>query len=93
MGRRIEVPCSLDIEQSPENLYAYAVPEGVEIGPGDTVLLHGVPSHIGYGEHVHLRCTATVVRATAFGRFWAQLTGLLEMFELYEVGFMPKEFP
>jgi hypothetical protein len=91
--RRIEVPCTVDIEQTPESLHAHVVPEGVDIQPGDRVLVHGAPSRIGYGERVHLRCSATVIKATAFGRLWTQFTGLLEFAALYEVGFERREAP
>jgi hypothetical protein len=91
--RRIEVPCTVDIEQTPESLHAHVVTEGIEIQPGDRVLVHGAPSRIGYGEHVSLQCSATVIRATAFGRLWTQFTGLLEFAALYEVGFERRESP
>ena len=91
--RRIEVPCMVEIEQTPESLHAYAIPEGIDIQPGDSVLVHGAPSRIGYGEKVYLQCSATVTRASAIGRFWAQLTGLLEFTALYEVGFERRESP
>jgi hypothetical protein len=91
MGRTIAVPCFVDIEQSPESLHAHAVPQGIEIRPGDTVLVHGAPARIAYGESLHLTCAATVVRATAWGRMWAKISGLLELADLYEVGFQPKE--
>jgi hypothetical protein len=35
--------------------------------------------------------TATVERAGALERIWTELSGLLELTELYEVGFQPKE--
>ena len=91
--RRIEVPCVVDIEQTPESLHAHAIPEGIDIQPGDQVLVHGAPSQIGYGERVLLTCSATVIRATALGRLWTQLTGLLEFTALYEVGFEWRDSP
>jgi hypothetical protein len=36
-------------------------------------------------------CSATVYRAGPIARWWTQLTAVLELFELYEVGFQPKE--
>jgi hypothetical protein len=90
-GNRIEVPCFVDIEHTAESLHAHAIPEGIDLRPGDSVLVHGAPSHIGYGEHVQLECSATVIRAGAIGRLWTQATGLLELLELFEVGFLPKE--
>jgi hypothetical protein len=90
-ARRFDVPCTVDIEQSPDSLHAYVETDGLEIGPGDRVLVHGAPSRIGYGERMTLQCTATVIRATAFGRFRAHVTGLLSLLELFEVGFEPEE--
>ena len=48
--RRIEVPCTVEIEQTPQSLHAHAIPEGVDIRPGDRVLVHGAPSRIEYGS-------------------------------------------
>jgi hypothetical protein len=91
--RRIEVACTVDIEQTPQSLHAHVMPEGIEIRPGDKMLVHGAPSRIGYGQRVSLRCSATVIRATAFGRLWTQFAGLLEFAALYEVGFERRDQP
>lgn len=90
-GKRFDVPCTVDIEQTAESLHAHAIPEGVEIRPGDRVLVHGAPSGVSFGQHLTVQCTATVIRAGAFGRFRAQASGLLQLLELYDVGFEPKE--
>lgn len=90
-GRTVEVRCDVDIEQTPESFHAHAVPDGIDIRPGDVVMVHDVPVEIGFGEHLTCTRTATVYRAGALGRFWTQLTALLELTELYEVGFQPKE--
>lgn len=89
--RRVDVPCFVDIEQTPESFHAHAIPEGIDIGPGDSVLVHGAPSRIAYNERVQIECSATVTRASVFGRFWTHLTAPLELFELFEVGFQSKE--
>jgi hypothetical protein len=89
--RRIEVPCTIEIEQTPENLLAYTTPQGVDIGPGDRVLVHGAPTNIKFGDRITVMGSATIIRATVFGRFWARVIGLLSLVELYEVGFEPKE--
>ena len=89
--RRFDVPCTIDIEQTAESLHAHAIPEGIDIHPGDRVLVHGAPSRIGFGDRLSIHCSATVIRATVFGRFWAQIAGLLALVDLYEVGFEPKE--
>jgi hypothetical protein len=89
--RRIEVPCTIEIEQTPESLHAYTTPEGVDIGPGDRVLVHGAPTNIKFGDRITVMGSATIIRATMFGRFWAHVIGLLSLVELYDVGFEPKE--
>jgi hypothetical protein len=48
---------------------------------------------VAFGERLTCTRSATVYRAGALGRFWTQLTALLELTELYEVGFQPKETP
>jgi hypothetical protein len=88
---RIEVPCVVEIEQTPEYFYAHAIPEGVDLRPGDRVLVHGAPSSIGFGEHVRIDLTATVIRAGAIRRAWTRMTAFLELLELFEAGFQPKE--
>ena len=91
MSRRVEVACLVEIEQTPESFHAYAVPEGIEIRPGDVVTVHGAPTRVAFGERVTRECRATVLRAGPLGRLWTCMTGMLELTELYEVGFAPKE--
>lgn len=89
--KQIDVRCFVDMEQSPESLHAHAIPEDIDIRPGDSVLVHGAPSRIGYGERLTLECSATVTRANIFGRSWTHLTAIFALVELFEVGFLPKE--
>ena len=88
---RLDVPCVVDIEHTAESLHAHAIPEGIAIHPGDTVLVRGAPSGIGFGQRARIECVATVMRAGVFGRWQAKLSGLLALGELFEVGFQPKE--
>jgi len=83
------VRCSIDIEQTAESFHAHAIPEDVEIGPGDTVQVHGVPYEIAFGEMFSGECRATLVRANVFQRAWTVFTSIFEIGELYEVGFSP----
>ena len=89
-GRTVEVMCDVDIEQTAESLHAHAVPDGIEIRPGDVVRVHGMPADIAFGERVAFRCKATVIRAGAIERIWAEFSSLFELTELYEVGFQPQ---
>jgi hypothetical protein len=88
-----EVDCLVDIEQTAQSLHAHAVPDGIEIRPGDVVLLHDAPTHIGFGDRVNCVCRATVIRAGWLRRAWTRVEGFFELTELYEVGFQPKEAP
>ncbi|WP_207802956.1 hypothetical protein [Roseicella frigidaeris] len=89
-ARRFEVPCTVEIERSAECLYAYAIPEGVELRPGDRVLVHGAPGHIGFGESTRFETRATVLRAGPLERAWTRFAAILELAELYHVGFEPE---
>ncbi len=86
-GETIEVSCTIDIEQTVENLHAYVELDGVDAGPGDIVIVHDVPTDIGFGEHLICWRRATVQRAKWSDRMWAYIKGYLELAELFEVGF------
>lgn len=90
---RIDVPCYVDIERTAESLHAHAIPEGIDLRPGDRVLVHGAPASIAQGERVRIECVATVIRAGALRRAWTRMTSFLEILELFEAGFQPKEQP
>jgi len=90
-GEVVEVECDVDIEQTPLSFHAHAVPDGIDIRPGDSVQVHGVPSGIDFGDALTCRCPATVTRAGALARWWTEFTAMFELTELYEVGFLPKE--
>lgn len=89
--RTLEVPCEVEIEQTPESFHAHAVPEGVKLRPGDTVLVHDVPQGVTFGTCLHRSCRATVHRADPLTRTLTRLAGLLTLTSLYEVGFEPQE--
>jgi hypothetical protein len=91
--RTVDVRCAVDIEQTHDSFHAHAVPDGIDIQPGDVVLVHGAPTEIGFGDHIVCECRATVARANWFTRTWTQFAGLFELTELYEVGFMPRDTP
>lgn len=90
-GRRFDVPCTVEIERSFDSFHAYAVPENVTLRPGDQVIIHGAPAHVAFGEKYSFETSATVIRAGFFRRYWTQLRSILELTELYHVGFEPKE--
>ncbi|HQT66914.1 MAG TPA: hypothetical protein PLI12_08300 [Acetobacteraceae bacterium] len=89
--RTIELLCSIDIEQTVESFHAHAIPEDVEIGPGDVVMVHDAPSVIGFGEKLTGQRHATLTRAGFFDRIWTEFSSIFEIAELYEVGFQAKE--
>jgi len=92
LGRsRIEITCLVDIERSFDSLHAHAIPDGVEIRAGDSVVVHGAPTALRYGERVVTECRATVTRGGWFDRHLTPLVALLDIGELYHVGFEPRE--
>ena len=83
----IDVPCTIDLEQSPDSLHAYVDLDGISVGPGDEVVVHDAPTRIAFGEKAVMARTATVRRAGPLQRFMAYIEGYLELTELYEVSF------
>jgi hypothetical protein len=94
LGRRtVTVPCTVEIERTAESFHVHAVPEGIQLRPGDSVVVHGMPEDVAFGEVRSFETTATVTRAGPIERQWVQIRALFEIAELYEVGFQPKETP
>jgi hypothetical protein len=85
--RTLQVPCTVEIEHTPESLHAHVDLQGFDIGPGDRVVVHGAPTLVPFGERRTFDCHATVVRAGPVRRLKARIEGYLELTELYEVGF------
>jgi hypothetical protein len=84
---RVEVPCTVDLEQTTESLHAYVELHGVDVRPGDQVIVHDAPTEVAFGERLVCQRRATVLRAGLFGSLRARLAGYFELCELYEVSF------
>lgn len=67
------------------------MPEGVDLRPGDRVVVHGTPDHVAFGEKMSFETRATVYRAGLVTRVWTQWVAIFELAELYHCGFEPKE--
>jgi hypothetical protein len=89
-GRRIKVPCTIEVEHTPRSLHAFVELQGIDVGPGDTVLVHDAPIDVGFGERTVRQSHATVTKAGPIERLWTKLTAFLELTELYEVSFTPR---
>ena len=89
MGRLLDIACDVDLERSGDSFPAYAVPDGVAIGAGDEVTVHGLPDRLEPGEHRAFRARATLRRASRLGRLWTEWAGVFALTDLYEVGFLP----
>jgi hypothetical protein len=89
--RVFDVPCTLEIEVTAESVHAHAIPEGVTLYPGDTVVVHGAPDHVAFGDKYSRACTATVTRAGLMTRLWTRLSAIGQVTDLYEVSFAPLE--
>lgn len=89
--RVFTVPCTLDVEVTPESVHAHAVPEGITLYPGDTVLIQGAPARIDFGDRFTMNCTAVVTRADLLTRLWTRAKSIAGLTELYEVSFAPVE--
>ena len=61
-AKTVEVRCDVDIERTRDSFHAHAVPDGIDIRPGDSVIVHGAPTDIGYGTRIACECGGPVVR-------------------------------
>ena len=86
----IEVPCIVEIADTPEDLHAHVLLQDFDVGPGDSVLIHEAPSRVEPGTRITCSRRATVIRAAWFGRIWTRLTSRFELTLLYEVSFTPE---
>ena len=86
-GQTLEVPCVVDLEQTSESLHAYVELRGVEVGPGDQVIVHDAPTQVGFGQRRVVQRRATMLRAGVLRATGARLAGYLALTELYEVTF------
>jgi|JI81BgreenRNA_FD_contig_61_1825761_length_2625_multi_4_in_0_out_0_2 hypothetical protein len=87
MSRRSEVPCTVDLEMTHDHFHAHVDLKGVEVDPGDEVLVRNTPSRIAFGTTTTFESSAEVKRASWLKRQIVKLTGGTEIHELYEVGF------
>ncbi len=85
----LTITCDVDLERTDDSFHAYAVPDGIDIRPGDSVRVHDMPTRLQYGERRHFRTGATLIRAGWLLRSWTMLTSLFDLTSLYEVGFQP----
>jgi len=85
--RRVVVPCTIDLEATHDHFHAHVELDGVEVDPGDAVLVHNAPSRIPFGTQQQIASKATVERASWLRRQFVKLTGGTELYELYDVGF------
>lgn len=85
--RRRDVPCTIDLEATHDHFHAHVDLHGVEVDPGDEVLVHNAPSRIDLGTKTIYESTATVHRASWLKRQVIKLTGGTELADLYDVGF------
>ena len=81
-GRTITTTCMIEIEQTTDSLHAYVELDGVDVGPGDRVIVKDAPGLAPFGERRCYVREATIVRATWIERLMAHIEGYLELTEL-----------
>lgn len=86
------VNCQVDLSNTSEYLYAHVDLDGVQVGPGDEVLVHDPIVDVPFGQAFSYQRTATVSKAGWLSRLWVYLTARLEITLLYEVSFSTTRF-
>lgn len=88
---KVDVPCTIEIENTWESLHAHVELQGVNVEAGDEVHVHGGEIVVPYGEKLKLNRMATVTRASGPERLWVKMTGDFEFMELLEFSFSSGE--
>lgn len=83
----VTVPCTVDLEATHEHFHAHVDLGDVKVGPGDAVMVRGLPSRIAIGEKRTFTSHADVERAGPLKRAWTKLVGRFGFQDLYDVGF------
>jgi hypothetical protein len=88
LGRRqLTAQAVLDLEHTADSLHAHVEIDGIDLGPGDEVLLLGVDSRLRFGERRRRTAVAVVTRAGWLRRHWFRLTSMLQLTSLYDISF------
>lgn len=86
------VPCRVELAHTADDCYAHVILHGVEVGPGDEVLVHNPPTRIAWGERYAVDRKATVSRASWWERLKTYALSRFELDLLYEVSFSERRF-
>jgi len=86
------VPCRVELAHTADDCYAHVILKGVEVGPGDEVLVHNPPTRIAWGERYAVERKATVSRASWWQRLKTYALARFELDLLYEVSFSERRF-
>jgi hypothetical protein len=77
----------LDLEHTADSLHAYVSIDGVELGPGDEVLLIDADSTLRFGERRRRTAIAIVTRAGWLRRQWFKAASIMQLTSLYDISF------
>jgi len=91
-ARSTTVPCRVELAHTADDCYAHVILKGVEVGPGDEVLVHNPPTRIAWGERYAVERKATVSRASWWERFKTYALARFELDLRYEVSFSERRF-
>jgi hypothetical protein len=90
-GTTLERPCTLDLEYTSDSLHAHVAIDGVELGPGDRVVLRDVDHRLRFGERRRCRAVALVTRAGWIRRQWFKAISMTQLTSLYDVSFSDRK--
>lgn len=80
--------CTVSVMHTNETLEAHVeLDNNLQPETGDKITVHGAPVQIEFGETIHLRRDATLVRASVFDKLWVRFKSMFLLTELYEVSF------
>ena len=88
--KTVEVACTVDIAQTPTELYAHVALDGIEVQPGDTVLVQGGPAAYTAWGTTRLRSRRHGDARWRFERFWTRVCGCFELADVVRSRLFPR---
>lgn len=85
---RFDTPCRIAVQHDADALHAHLeLPDGLVMGPGDRIHVHGDRVVVPFGTSMTIDRTATVEVAGPLRRAWTHVAAYFDFAELYEVSF------
>ncbi|MEO0398680.1 MAG: hypothetical protein AAF224_04560 [Pseudomonadota bacterium] len=91
--KTIPTACTVTVLYTDQTLEAHVeLDDDLLPTAGDRITVEGAPVSVDFGETLHFRRAARLVRGSIFDKLYVRFQSLFELTELYEVSFSTGRF-